>query len=81
MPQEHAKGGKTITLRVGARHLLTTDEGRYVWYPALQTIEFIRRGHRNAQHDDHWSLMEKQNNLDDAIVKACLVEVARRRTK
>lgn len=53
---------------VSGQTLITTDYGKYVWYPALQLIDFKEKGQRKPNHSIH--LSERNNTELRAMIAA-----------
>ncbi len=54
--------------RISGQVLITTDYGKYVWYPPLQLIDFVVKGQHKANHSIQ--LSERNNTELRAMIAA-----------
>lgn len=61
--------------------VLKTPDGKYVWWPALQRLDYVRKGKGWLSPDGEFLLQVRQNHIDGAIRKACFIEAEVRKLK
>lgn len=55
---------------VSKKILITTEYGKYIWWPALFVVDFVRKGNRKALSGEEVHVREKDNSELGAMIAA-----------